>query len=336
MAVLPRAVNLRQAGFAMKYSVAPLEGITDHIYRSIHMRFFPGADRYYTPFLSPTQNHFFTPREQRAVYPVHNPGQPLVPQLLTKNAEDFLWAAGALAELGYEEVNLNLGCPSRTVTAKGKGSGLLLDPIALDALLEQIFAKAPLRISVKTRIGYHDEAEFASLLELLNRYPLSELIVHPRTTRQLYAGSISESALSLALAQSRAPVCCNPSLSTAAECAAFAAAHPSAKALMLGRGLIADPALIRKCKGGAPAVREELLAFHTALSDAYQQAFGGVHNTLPRMKEIWRYQIHLFADSEKHARRIAKAMRWPEFVSAVEAVFHELRVLPDAAGLQLR
>lgn len=320
----------------MKYSVAPLEGITDHIYRGIHMRLFPGADRYYTPFLSPTQNHFFTPREQRAVYPIHNPGQPLVPQLLTKNAEDFLWAAGALAELGYREVNLNLGCPSRTVTAKGKGSGLLLDPVALDALLDRIFAEAPLRISVKTRIGYHDASEFPGLLELFNRYPLSRLIVHPRTTRQLYTGSINEDALSLALMHSRAPVCCNPSLSTPAECAAFSETHPTACALMLGRGLIADPALIRKCRGGAPASRSELQVFHTALSEAYRESFGGVHNTLPRMKEIWRYQIHLFADCERHARRIAKATRWPEFVSAVESVFQELPVLTDAAGLQLR
>ena len=105
---------------------------------------------------------------------------------------------------------------------------------------------------------------------------------------------------------------------------------------MLGRGLIADPALIRKCKGGPSASRQELQAFHTALSEAYQEAFGGVHNTLPRMKEIWHYQIHLFADCEKHARHIAKATRWSEFTSVVDAVFHELPLLPNAVGLQLR
>lgn len=112
----------------MELYFAPMEGVTDYIYRRIHRRYFPGVDKYFTPFLSPTQNHIFPPRELRQVLPENNAGIPLVPQLLTKNAADFLWAAGALADMGYGEVNLNVGCPSGTVTAKGKGAGLLADP----------------------------------------------------------------------------------------------------------------------------------------------------------------------------------------------------------------
>ena len=165
----------------MELYFAPLEGITDYIYRRIHRRYFPGVDRYFTPFLSPTQNHIFPPRELRQVAPENNRDIPLVPQLLTKNAADFLWAANALADMGYGEVNLNAGCPSGTVTAKGKGAGLLADPDALRRLLDGIFAAAPVRVSVKTRLGVRDPEEFGAILAVYNDYPISRLIIHART-----------------------------------------------------------------------------------------------------------------------------------------------------------
>ena len=174
----------------MEYEFAPLEGITDAVYRRTHSRFYPGVARYYTPFISPTKNHCFTPREKRELKAENNPGVPLVPQLIGKNAEDFLWAVNELADMGYREVNFNLGCPSGTVTAKGKGAGFLAKPDALDAFFEKIFRAAPLRISVKTRLGMVSPEEFPHLLEIYNRYPVCRLIIHPRTREEQYSGPI--------------------------------------------------------------------------------------------------------------------------------------------------
>ena len=134
----------------MLYYFAPLEGITDYISRQLHHQFFPGINKYYTPFLSPTIHRSLTNREKRELPRADLAGIPVVPQVLTKSAEDFLWLAGVCRDLGYSEINLNLGCPSGTVTAKGKGAGMLRDLDALDRFLDGIFAQSPLFISIKT------------------------------------------------------------------------------------------------------------------------------------------------------------------------------------------
>lgn len=167
----------------MNIYFAPLEGLTDSIYRRLHHKWFPGVDRYYMPFMSPTQHRALTPRETRELPQADAAGFAAVPQILTKSAEDFLWAAEQCRLLGYEEVNLNLGCPSGTVVAKGKGSGMLSDPDALDAFLWEIFNRTTLPISVKTRLGLTDSAEFPRILEVYNRYPIRELTVHPRVRK---------------------------------------------------------------------------------------------------------------------------------------------------------
>ena len=152
----------------MRFYSAPMEGVTGWLYRGVHHRCFPGADKYFMPFLSVSQDHVFPRRELQDILPAHNEGVPAVPQLLTRRAEDFLWAAGELAAMGYREVNLNLGCPSGTVTAKGKGSGFLAFPEELDRFLEEIFSRAPVAVSVKTRLGVREPEEFLRILEIYN------------------------------------------------------------------------------------------------------------------------------------------------------------------------
>ena len=170
----------------MRFDFAPMEGVTDYVFRAIHHRYFPGIDRYFAPFLSPTMDGRFTGKKGKDVLPENNTGLDLVPQLLTKRPEDFHWAAQALADLGYTQVDLNLGCPSGTVVAKGKGSGLLADLSALEAFLDGIFEQTPLEISIKTRLGMRDPEEFPALLELFNRYPVQELTVHARVRADFY------------------------------------------------------------------------------------------------------------------------------------------------------
>ena len=170
----------------MRYYLAPMEGITNWVFRSAYHSCFRQMDKYFTPFLVPHVNKDFNTKEKNEIVPEHNQGQKLVPQILTKNAEDFVRTANILKEYGYQEVNLNLGCPSGTVVSKGRGAGFLEDPEELDRFFDAVFSELGMKISVKTRIGLHKPEEFEDLLEVYNRYPLEELIIHPRVRHDFY------------------------------------------------------------------------------------------------------------------------------------------------------
>lgn len=315
----------------MEYECAPLEGITDAVYRRTHARFFPGITRYYTPFISPTQHHCFTPRELRELSPENNPGLTLVPQLLGKNAEDFLWAARELAEMGYEEVNLNLGCPSGTVTAKGKGSGLLAKPEELERFLDAVYASSPLKISIKTRLGFEQPEEFDRLLAVYNRYPVRRLIVHARTRREMYNPGVHWDAFGKALQNTALPLSYNGDLFTPEDVAAFRAEFPSVRSVMLGRGLTADPGLIVKLSGGdvdKPALR----AFHDALCREYPVVFGDRSSAMHRMKAIWQFMLCSFEGGEAYRKRLIKAKLWEDFLAVTDEIFSRLELRTSATG----
>ena len=316
----------------VKYYFAPMEGITDHIFRNIHHRYFPGADKYFTPFFSPTCDGRFPPRNMRDFDRLANKNVPVVPQLLTKHGADFLWAARVLADLGYSEINLNLGCPSGTVTAKGKGSGLLSDLEGLERLLDEIYAAPPAAISVKTRLGRREPEEFPRLLELFNRYPISELTIHCRVGVDFYRKPARPEVFALPLAESRSPVCYNGDLTTRDRVAAFEEEYPQTPAVMLGRGAVADPALIRRLKGGAAVARETLQRYTEELYEAYSSAFGGPKSALGRMKEIWFYQICLFEGAEKYERRLKKAASPQEYRDLAARIFGELSLRVEGAA----
>lgn len=316
----------------VKYYFAPMEGITDYIFRNIHHRYFPGADKYFTPFFSPTCDGRFPPRNMRDFDRAVNKDVPVVPQLLTKHGADFLWAAKVLGELGYTEINLNLGCPSGTVTAKGKGSGLLSDLEGLERLLDEIYADPPAAISIKTRLGRKEPEEFPRLLEIFNRYPIAELTVHCRVGADFYRRPTRPEAFALPLAESKSPVCYNGDLTTRERVAAFLEEYPRTPAVMLGRGAVADPALIRRLRGGEAADRETLRRYTEELYEAYSSAFGSPKSALGRMKEIWFYQICLFEGAEKYEKRLKKAASPQEYRDLAARIFGELPLRTEGAA----
>lgn len=302
----------------MRYYFAPMEGITDSIYRKLHHAHFGGVDRYYMPFISPTQHRALTPREARELPPADSVPFTAVPQILTKHAEDFLWAATVCRDLGYDEVNLNLGCPSGTVVAKGKGSGMLRDLDALDAFLEQIYSAPPLPISVKTRIGIESAEEFPKILNIYNRYPIKELTIHPRVRKVFYKGSVEIDAFRYATQNSTNPLCFNGNMNSLSDISAFSAEFPQIEAVMLGRGLIGDPGML------VGTTAKELEAFHNDLLNAYIEAFGGARNAMFRMKENWGFLLHRFQGSEKLGKRLRKTTDVEEFRSITAEIFHAL------------
>ncbi len=313
----------------MRYYFAPLEGLTDSIYRRLHYSCFGGVDRYYTPFFSPTVHRALTAREKRELPPADTLGCPVVPQLLTKNPEDFLWMAGVCKDLGYEEVNLNTGCPSGTVTAKGKGAGMLRDLEALERFLDTVFSQAPLPVSVKTRIGFDRPEEFEQILELYNRYPICELTVHPRVRAAFYSGAVDMDSFCYAMQKSNAPLCYNGSLANRRQIQKFSEAYPNVKAVMLGRGLIADPGLLTPT-GTTPAA---LAQFHDGLLEEYIRTFGGSRNAMFRMKENWRFWLCKFVGAEALGKRLRKTTDENEYRAITREIFTSLpmreEVQPD-------
>ena len=332
----------------MQYEFAPLEGITGYIYRNAHHACFPSMDRYYTPFITPKKGKSFTTREWNDIAAEHNQNIAVVPQILTNQAEGFCKVAGMLKEQGYEEVNLNLGCPSATVTAKKKGAGFLADPDALDAFLEEIFAHSPLKISIKTRIGVENPDEFERLLDIFSQYPIQKLIVHPRVLKEFYKGNVHREAyvrakerLSAAAADVETvgrtiPVCYNGDLVSERGIREMIERYPSLSALMLGRGLLGDPSLVTRVRGGERAGSARLQAFHDTLFARYCDAFGDSRIAVLRMKELWFYFGNLFENSEKLQKSIKKAKNAEEFERAAAALFCSCEVRGNAVPAWFR
>ena len=315
-----------------RYDFAPLDGITKVVFRRVWAAHFGGADRYFIPFFSPTDQHILTDRDRREIDPANNGGLPLVPQVMTCRAEDFLWAAEVVADMGYTEVNLNLGCPSGTVTAKGKGAGFLAKPEELDRFFDQMFSKVRMPVSVKTRLGIQEPEEFARLLEIYNRYPIACLTIHARVQKEKYRGPVHLDAFAQALAESRNPVCYNGDLRTAAEVEALSQRFPSVEAVMIGRGAVADPALLRKLRGGPAATKEELQAFTQDLYRAYQAFYGQVGTAAQRMREVWFYLIHLFENADRLNKKLRRFKNPGEYESVEAAIFRDLSLRDHSEG----
>lgn len=315
----------------MTLSFAPLEGITNRYFRCIHARFFPGADRYFAPFLAPDGQGRVKASALWELRPENNLGISLIPQILCSSPQALLGLSRELEAMGYAEINLNAGCPSGTVVPKHKGAGMLMDLQSLDRFLEEVFSRSTLRISVKSRLGLESAEEFPEILNIFNRYPLSELIVHARDRKGLYQSTPDLTAFSAALSGSRAPVCYNGNLLSPRHAEKVMSTFPSLDRFMTGRGSAANPALPRQLKGGEKLVSEELSDFLEALFSAYLSSGIGEYHSLNRMKELWYYVNHMFPGSGKEYKHIRKARSSEDYRAAVASLFSSGRFDPDAA-----
>lgn len=318
-------LKIQQKENRMKFYLAPLEGITTYVYRNAYHKYFRQMDKYFTPFIVPAIDKKFNTRELKELSKAHNEGLYVVPQLLTNNAEDFLKTAKDIVALGYDELNLNLGCPSGTVVAKRKGAGFLAYPDELDHFLEEIFAKADYKISIKTRIGKENPEEFYRLLEIYNKYPLEELIVHPRVRSDFYKNTPNWDMYRIAEEGSRAEICYNGDIFTKQDFENFKTAFPKTDCVMLGRGIIRNPALVDMLEGENTLKKEIVSGFHDMVYEEYQRISSGERNVLFKMKELWTYMGTNFEGSEKLLKKIKKTERLKEYESYVAALFDTLK-----------
>ena len=302
----------------MRYYFAPMEGITDEAYRRLHHRYFPGVHSYYMPFFSPTVHRSLTPRESRELPRADSVPFRAVPQVLTKNAQDFLWAASVCRDLGYDEINLNLGCPSGTVVAKGKGAGMLRDLAALEGFLEEIFAHSALPISLKTRLGLESPEEFAAILALYSRFPVHELTVHPRVRKDFYKGTVHMDAFRLA-AETALPLCYNGDITDLSQAESIAREFPQVHSVMIGRALVGNPGML------TPGwTMDQLESFCNELLETYRVRFGSGRNAMFRMKENWSYLLPHFAGSEKLGKQLRKCTDLDQYRQITRQIFATL------------
>ena len=295
-----------------QFYFAPLEGITTYIYRNLHHQWFGGMDKYFTPFVSPTSNRDFKSRAKKDVIPEHNMDIPVVPQILSNRSDEFLYTAERLAEYGYTEINLNLGCPSGTVVSKGRGSGFLTDLDGMDRFLYDIYENCPVPLSVKTRIGRYEPEEFTEILKIYNKYPIHELTIHPRVRDDFYKNIPNWDVFEYALEHSTNPVCYNGDLCTFEDYERFCERFPTVDRIMIGRGLIGNPGLVHEIQTGEPVRLEEVSGFMWALKEAYQECMAD-NPVLFKMKEIWVYLAELYPQGEQLWKKMKKVRRLSDY-----------------------
>ena len=322
----------------MKFYLAPMEGITGYIYRQAYNSCFKPMDRYFTPFLAPKHKSGFSSKELNDILPEHNQGMEVIPQILTSDPEDFLDTAVKLKEYGYTEVNLNLGCPSGTVAAKGKGAGFLKDTEKLARFLGEVsegMERENLHFSIKTRVGVESEEEFQTLLGLYNQCPLTELIIHPRVLKDFYKYNVRMNAFKEGFEKSRHSVCYNGDIFRRKDYDRLVKEYLDLDKIMMGRGIMMNPFLMeeiaeettRKVSGKMTAARkaDRLEKFHRLLCDGYTHVMSGDRPVLFKMKELWGFLIHSCPEEEKLMKKIRKAQHLAEYEGVVSELFCRMR-----------
>ncbi len=318
----------------MKIYFAPMEGITTYIYRNLHRRLYSGVEKYFAPFISPGPDQGLSVKEVRDVLPENNEGTPLIPQLMTNRSGDFIEACRVMSGMGYREINLNLGCPSGTVVSKRKGSGFLAYPEELDRFFDEVFSDSfigngEVEISVKTRTGKESHEEWPRLMEIYNRYPFKELIIHPRVRNDYYKNTPNLDVFEEAVKNSVNPVVFNGDLFRIPEFLRFAERFPDAEAVMIGRGLIRNPELAERILSLSRTEKAEadgfdlarFREFHDLLLSEYRERMSGEIPVLYKMKELWFYMMSMFPDSGKIEKKIKKSKRLAEYRAAVDELF---------------
>lgn len=317
--------------------MAPFQGITNRVFRKVYTRHFTGIDKLFTPFFTGIQKQKLSLQETKELGNTHENNIPVIPQILSKDAAEIERFAILCHQLGFTEINWNLGCPYPRVANKGRGSGMLLYPDKVDKILCEVMDKIPVKLSVKLRLGYLDDTEIFKLLPVFNRYPIQELTVHARIGKQLYKGSVNRTVFEEVLKQSEIPVGYNGDIFTKDDSVELLQQFPNLKFVMLGRGLLVDPFLPAYIKGyNTPELSQQKPAIRKFVDDLYYHRRKQHHDglqTLGNMKEYWWYLAYSFSKPHKVFGRIKKVKSFNDYEDAVNAVFNDFEWLGQQANL---
>ena len=312
----------------MMIYLAPIQGTTDRIYRNVFPVYFKGVDMAVAPFISPakkmkTDNHVL-----REVHPDENRGIPTIPQIMTSNPDDFIKLANALYDMGCGTVNWNIGCPFPMVVKKGRGAGMLCHPDKVLSFLEKTVPAIKPTLSIKLRVGLAYADEVFELLPIFNRFPLEELIIHPRTGVQMYEGDVDLDIFEQCLNLAKHRVVYNGDIDSPEKLAMLSKRFGSVERWMIGRGLLRNPFLAEQIKFHTEKPYPEkvriIRAFHDHLFDEYSKVLYGPSHITNKMKEIWTYLGDFFEGGAKIKKRIHKLHHRDNYVDVVNNVFDEL------------
>lgn len=322
----PSATSVAVDAHPMNFQLclAPLKGVTDAVFRNTYAEFFNGIDWAVAPFLSTPKGPRIKPSYLKEVLPENNRLMPTVPQVMSKRAENFIPLGLALLDLGYDRVNWNLGCPYPMVAKKGRGSGLLPDPASIERFLEIVSPMMPHQLSIKMRLGRHRVDEIFGLIPILNRYPIREIVIHPRTGVQMYEGTPHLDVFQRCLETCRHPVVYNGDIVDPVSFETLRRRFPGVTTWMIGRAAVSDPFFCGTLKGRSWGISEKneiFEAFHDALYDRYSQKLYGPSHLLNRMKGLWAYFSRSFEQGEKIRKKINKAQKVQAYNRIVEGFF---------------
>jgi tRNA-dihydrouridine synthase B len=309
--------------------LAPVQGITDRIYRNLFPVYFKGVDMAIAPFISSVRKMKPENNLLREFSPDRNTGIPTIPQIMSSNPDDFAALANALSDIGYGTVNWNLGCPFPMVVKRGRGAGMLCYPDRVESFLEKAMPAIKLKLSIKLRIGFKYPDEVLELIPIFNRFPLEELIIHPRTGVQMYEGDVDLDIFGQCLNLSKHRVVYNGDIDSLEKLEMLAQRFGSVERWMIGRGLLRDPFLAENIKFNTEKPYAEKIkivrAFHDQLFTEYSKIISGPAHITNKMKEIWTYMGGFFENAKKIQKRIHKTHHRDNYVDIVNKVFDEIQ-----------
>jgi len=301
--------------------LAPLQGFTDFHFRNAYHQCFGDVDKYYSPWIKLDGHEKLRTAQIRDVKPENNVGMNLIPQIMCNNSEDFIFLSKYLKDLGYDEINWNLGCPYPMVTKRGLGSALLKNPDKIISILNDVLPHSLQKLSLKMRLGFENEDESLQLLTRLNDYPLTEIIIHARTAKQMYKGKVNLNAFEACTIQTKHDLVYNGDINSYDSFNQLKTRFQQINTFMIGRGLISNPFLATMIKNNSTQLPENhskiFIEFHNQLLESYAAQLSGERHLLLKMKAFWEYFSLLFNDAHKAQKRIKKSKTLIDYKMAV-------------------
>lgn len=316
----------------MQLYFAPMEGVSGYVHRNAHKAYFGHIDKYFAPFIVADLTMGMNTKSLNDILKSNNPDIRLIPQILSNNGKEFCHTARRMKQHGYDEINLNLGCPSRIVASKNRGSAFLAMKKELNTFLEEIFSDAVTEISIKTRAGKEQHDEFYELIEIFNQFPVKELIIHPRVQTDLYRNKPDLDIFKDALKLCKMPVCYNGDIFTLQDFEAVHAAFPEVDTFMLGRGILTNPGLADLIAARKRIDKADLEGFHAQLYRGYQETLIEERKILCKMKETWFYMSQIFTSYEPYLNEIRRSLTLETYEHAVSRLFEEQVLADDRQG----
>ncbi len=311
---------------SFKLLSSPLQGFTDFRFRNAFNKYFGGIDTFYSPYMRLNGRLEIKPAYKRDILPENNTDIELIPQVMTNDADEFIFAAKYIQELGYKELNWNLGCPYPMVTKRGMGSGLIKDPIKIESILNKVHAESDIIVSMKMRMGHESSEEILKVLPILEHYPIKSIAIHARIGRQLYKGEVDLDSFQRCVDNTDHKIYYNGDITSVGKFNEMAERFPMIDHWMIGRGMIADPFLPGMIKSNTteyPENRIDIFSkFHDTIFHEYSQVLSGTSHIKMKMLNFWEYFMTSLPNSRKGFKKIKKAKSISKYEEAVREILN--------------